>query len=337
MSDKIVGFNPKYTGTTKNKNGKVSMPLLRNEAEMLADESEMLDNLADTLENAALSMIREAGLSGLNFEQADLGKYEKYNMDFEDIFLGMYIFEATSASSKYYLTVLIAPEDFEDFEDCEEMDITLSYMLCKRKNDDFSAYNFDTKSWESSTMLECFGMTEKQKKMIEENPYAVETKFLNLLRFSRGDTTDEEFNKLLAENRPLLDMQQQAYDYLMMDVEENGKFIMVPRSDCIDGIAVEYRNGKYKLIQYADGENLGTVWGCTDMNKMINVIAKMIGFPACTDNIIIPISQNAFVRVDLERGLKAVCTTNGTRQLSKNEEAALEAVDIFLKSYLEIE
>lgn len=337
MSDKIVGFNPQQAKAVKKKNGKVSMPLLRTEAEMLADESEMLDNLADTLENAVLSIIREAGLSGLNFEQADLGKYEKYNMDFEDIFLGVYIFEATSASSRYYLTVLIAPEDFENLEDCEEMDITLSYMLCKRKSEDFSIYNFDTKSWKASTILECFGMTEKQKKLIEENPHSVETKFLNLLRFSRGDTTDEEFNKLLAENKPLLDMQHQAYDYLMMDIEENGKFILVPRNDYIDGIAVGYRNGKYKLMQYVDEENLGTAWGCTDMNKMVNTVSKMIGFPACTDNIIVPISQNAFVRVDLERGLKTVCSTNGTRQLSNNEKASLISVDAFLNSYLEIE
>lgn len=212
-----------------------------------------------------------------------------------------------------YMVTLDGPDEEEDDEDVEcVMEFTLTHPL----QDGFEVYDWDNDSWSVFNMGGRW-VEDILKEDSTRNSYLnciLETRFADFKEF-----TNESFEAMCQENKPLLDLYEYLdglvdFDSILVNTKLDSVIGLVPDDVDIVGVAVRYENGKFRILQYLedvsiffaceeaqadypDSEFLYVpVYTCENVEKAGEVLRMVLDHYYRDETFVFPLSDRHYIR-----------------------------------------
>ncbi|NSJ70691.1 hypothetical protein G5B28_16165 [Blautia faecis] len=168
------------------------------------------------------------------------------------------------------------------------------------KNDYKKCYNFDydKDKWVWFDYKELIGMTDRQLQMfLNEDDDSGDTDMMLMHRELYGDMSDEEMDKLFEDNKELLMLYKEVSKLAYIDMLNDNTPCILPYGD-IDGTAVIFKDGKYRLLAVLDYDIVAEAFATADLNEIIETFTNIAGKKPFKDTVFIfPLSGYSFMFV----------------------------------------
>lgn len=198
--------------------------------------------------------------------------------------------------------------DFELLDDNEEDELlpiedpeeVLMQIFKVDKNDYKKCYNFDydKDKWVWFDYKELIGMTDRQLQMfLNEYDDSGDTDMMLMHRELYGDMSDEEMDKMFEDNKELLMLYKEVSKLAYIDMLNDNTPCILPYGD-IDGTAVIFKDGKYRLLAVLDYNIVAEAFATADLNEIIETFTNIAGKKPFKDTVFIfPLSGYSFMFV----------------------------------------
>ena len=195
---------------------------------------------------------------------------------------------------------LLDSAEEEELPPIEAPEEILMQIFKVNKNDYKKCYNFDydKDKWVWFDYKDLVGMTDRQIQMfLNEDDDSGDTDMMLMHRELYGDMSDEEMDKLFEDNKELLMLYKEVSKLAYIDMLNDSTPCILPYGD-IDGTAVIFKDGKYRLLAVLDYDIVVEAFATADLNEIIEIFTNIAGKKPFKDTVFIfPLSGYSFMFV----------------------------------------